>query len=253
MAPGGFLATALKQNPGSHVLAFSLPPSSGGHKVLLPTYSEVEQKFLDITMLAGDMGVENIPKDHPDAGNFLSRVLQNEQLFDLVLCEGQVLRTHDRAPYREKREARRLTVTQLALGLQHLRPGGTMVILLHKIEAWDTMLLLWRFSKFSSVRVYKPRKGHAKRSSFYLVATDIQSQHPEAARAVELWKTIYRVATFNSDKEYRGLIKENELSVHAVLEDFGPELINLGRDVWKVQADALAKSSFILSRGVEDR
>jgi len=54
------------------------------------------------------------------------------------------------------REARRLAVTQLAIGLEHVKIGGTMVVLLHKVEATDTVSLLYRFSKFSSVKLFKP-------------------------------------------------------------------------------------------------
>ncbi|KND90813.1 hypothetical protein TOPH_04589 [Tolypocladium ophioglossoides CBS 100239] len=248
MAPGGFLATALNKNPGSRALAFSLPISSGGHKVRLPKDSNVDQRFLDVTMLAADMGVGTVPEGHPDAGNFLSRQFGLDQLFDLVLCDGQVLRTHVRAPYREKREARRLTTTQLALGLEHLRPSGTMIVLLHKLEAWDTVNLLWRFHKFSSVRLFKPKTGHATRSSFYMIATDIQVEHPEAVRAIEGWKAAWRVATFSSDEEYRKVIRDSELSVDEMLDDFGSELARLGREIWKVQADALAKAPFIRDR-----
>ncbi|KAI1375406.1 hypothetical protein F4677DRAFT_422729 [Hypoxylon crocopeplum] len=248
MAPGGFLAMALINNPGTGALAFSLPVSSGGHKVLLQTPSDVEQRFLDITMLAADMGVKEIPEDHPDADHFLPRQFEPDQLFDLVLCDGQVLRTHARAEYREKREARRLTITQLALGLEHLRSGGTMVVLLHKLEAWDTVNLLWTFHKFSSVRVFKPKMGHAKRSSFYLVATNIQSRHAQAVKAIDNWKKMWRVATFGSDEEYQRTLCDGEISVEELLEDFGPELVELGREIWKVQADALAKAPFIRDR-----
>ena len=52
------------------------------------------------------------------------------QTFDLVICDGQVLRTHARAGYKEAREARKLIVTQLALGSEHVRQGETMVVLL---------------------------------------------------------------------------------------------------------------------------
>lgn len=70
MAPGGFLKTALEFIPDSSALAFSLPTSSGGHGVLLEPISNVAVHLLDITMLAADMGVKNIPSDHPDAENF---------------------------------------------------------------------------------------------------------------------------------------------------------------------------------------
>jgi hypothetical protein len=111
MAPGGFLATALRLNPRACALGFSLPPSEGGHKVLLPEDPNIEVRFLDITMLAADMGVSDIPPENPEAKSFFPRPFNPGQVFDLVLCDGQVLRTHVRACYRETREASRLTLT----------------------------------------------------------------------------------------------------------------------------------------------
>jgi hypothetical protein len=64
MAPGGFLGTAMKLNPGSEAVAFSLPTSKGGHDVLLESVEGLnveETRFLDITMLATDiMGVSRV-------------------------------------------------------------------------------------------------------------------------------------------------------------------------------------------------
>lgn len=87
-------------------------------------------------MLAADMGVTDIPEKHPDARKFLPCQMRETQLFDLVLCDGHVLRTHapTRASYRETREPARLKTTQLALGLEHIKPGGTMIVLFHKVE-----------------------------------------------------------------------------------------------------------------------
>ncbi|KAK2752087.1 hypothetical protein FQN55_007975 [Onygenales sp. PD_40] len=244
MAPGGFLAKALSLNHGAHAVAFSLPSSKGGHKVLLES-PDVGVKFLDITMLAADMGVTDIPAEHPDAEDFLRRRQFNPgQSFDLILCDGQVLRTHVRASYREGREARRLTITQLALGLQHIRQGGTMVVLLHKVEEWHSVFLLYTFSKFSSVKVFKPKKYHAIRSSFYMVATNIQSQHPEALLAVKRWKAIWKAATFGTDEEYGKTLDEEELGVETVLAEFGSELVRLGKDIWWIQARALRLAPF---------
>ncbi|RYP61489.1 hypothetical protein DL769_007671 [Monosporascus sp. CRB-8-3] len=253
-APGGFLETALEQNPEAQAVAFSLPISEGGHKMLLQPENNpnVTLNFMDVTMLAADMGVPNIPADHPDAANFvLSRQFDSsdkqDALFDLVLCDGQVLRTHPRATYRETREARRLTNTQLALGLEHLWPGGTMVVLLHKLEAWDTLSLLYCFSRFATVRTFKPRIGHAKRSSFYMVATDVQSRGPEALAAIARWKAMWRVATFGSDEEYVAALRERNSGsrVEDVLEEFGTGFVRLGRVVWDIQTKALEKAPFI--------
>ncbi|XXH01841.1 hypothetical protein Hte_008203 [Hypoxylon texense] len=245
MAPGGFLATALGKNPNAWALAFSLPMSNGGHRVLLPVASNVEKRYLDITMLADDMGSEEIPDDHPESGRFLPRQFKPGQLFDLVLCDGQVLRTHERAPYREKREAKRLTVTQLALGMEHLRPGGTMVVLLHKIEKYHTANLLRTFSKFSSVRSFKPERGHRLRSSFYMVATNVQSQHPDAIQAIKAWKAAWKVATFGTDGDYEHSARIDGGDAEEMLAEFGADLVNMGRQAWRVQADALLKAPFI--------
>ncbi|KAJ6114081.1 hypothetical protein N7512_007526 [Penicillium capsulatum] len=244
MAPGGFLETAMNKNPRSEALAFSLPTSCGGHKSRLPKNLKVDQRFLDINMLAADMGANTIPSDHPEAKMFLKKHLKQENLFDLVICDGQVLRTHVRPDYREKSEARRLTVTQLALGLTHVRTGGTMIVLLHKLEAWDTANLVFDFWKFSSVRLLKPQEGHAKRSSFYLVATKIQTQHPHAIKTIEKWKHVWQVSTFGSTEELKQLLWKDRHRVEEFLSVFGKELVDLGREIWRVQSDALAKANF---------
>ncbi|RYO91614.1 hypothetical protein DL764_008260 [Monosporascus ibericus] len=152
-APGGFIEMAVEQNPEAQVVTFSLPVSEGGHKMMLQPENNpnVTLNFIDITMLAADMGMPYIPAGHPDAANFVLSLQfdssdKQEALSDLVLCDGQVLRTHSRATYRETREARWLTSTQRALGLGHLRPGGTIVAPLYKLEAWDALSLLSCFS-----------------------------------------------------------------------------------------------------------
>lgn len=247
MAPGGFLETAVRHNPGSSAVAFSLPVSDGGHAVLLPRdIKNVTKRFLDITLLAEDMGTEMaaVPADHPDADGFLPRQLPGGQLFDLVLCDGQVLRTHERSSYRERREATRLTATQLALGLQHLRPGGAMILLSHKVEAMRTMKLICEFQSFSTVQLVKPRAGHTKRSSFYMIATKVQSQHPLAVQAVKNWEATWRTATFGSDDDYRKMMHRDEAGVEGLLERFGPQFVEMANDVWATQADALARAPF---------
>ncbi|PYI36409.1 FtsJ-like methyltransferase family protein [Aspergillus indologenus CBS 114.80] len=245
VAPGGFLATALRINPQARAIGFSLPKSEGGHNVLLPKHHNVSLKFLDITMLAADMGRLDIPNGHPDAGKFLPRQFSSEQRFDLVICDGQVLRTHERATYREHREARRLTLTQLALGLEHVKLGGTMIVLLHKVESPDVVRLLHAFTAFASVRLYKHPRFHAMRSSFYMLATNIRNDGPEAAMAIQGWKKIWDAATFGTDDMYHQTLHEYSVDIDLLLRDFGPRLAMLGKHDWSIQADALAKSPFV--------
>ncbi|KAF2803437.1 uncharacterized protein BDZ99DRAFT_399739 [Mytilinidion resinicola] len=245
MAPGGFLATTLDLNPGAHALGFSLPVSEGGHKVLIHRAPNVTLKSLDVTMLAADMGVTDFSADHPEARNLLPQQFDPGQLFDLVLCDGQVLRTHVRVAHRENRQACRLTVTQLAIGLERVKVGGTMVVLLHKVEAAYTVTLLYMFNKFSSIKLFKPARHHAKRSSFYMIATNIQSQHCEAVLAVERWKRQWKAATFGTDEEHKEELRAVCLNAEEVLGEFGSELVSLGREVWGIQARALEKAPFI--------
>ncbi|GFF57415.1 hypothetical protein IFM46972_10786 [Aspergillus udagawae] len=245
MAPGGFLATALRLNPEAHALGFSLPKCNGGHNVLLPKHPRVTLKFLDITMLAADMGLSDIPSEHPDTRNFLPTQFEPGQVFDLVLCDGQVLRNHDRAAYREHREARRLTITQLSLGLKHIKPGGTMIVLLHKVESLESVQLLYIFDRFASVRLYKPTRAHATRSSFYMLASNIRSDCAEAAMAIARWESMWKIATFGTDDMYEKALIEDGLHAEVLLREFGPRLVRLGKKVWDIQANALARAPFL--------
>ena len=120
-----------------------------------------------------------------------------------------------------------------------------MVVLLHKVEATETVSLLYKFSKFSSIKLFKPARHHAKRSSFYMIATNIQSQKREAVLAVERWKRQWKIATFGTDVEYEEELRAVCLNAEEVLEEFGRELVRLGREVWGIQARALEKAPFI--------
>lgn len=201
-APGGFLNTAMRHNPGCAAVGFSLDPAEGGYSNLLSPFRRRCIKFLDVTMLAEDMGIAlaDVPADHPDAAKFLPRQLAEADAFDLVLCDGHILRTQDRSHgrtgpgsknYRDLYEIYRLKYVQLALGLEHLKPGGTLVVLLHKAETWNTLCTVRRLARISDrVQLHKPRVSHTTRSSFYLVATGVDSAHLEAAEAVAKWKAV---------------------------------------------------------------
>ncbi|KAK3715746.1 hypothetical protein LTR37_006971 [Vermiconidia calcicola] len=245
MAPGGFLQAAIELNPTASARAYTLPFEDGGHEVLLPRKPNVNVRFRDITMLAADMDATEIMADHADADKFLPQEFNPKRLYDLVLCDGQVLRTHPRASYRDHCEVSRLTTTQLALGLEHLRPGGTMIVLLHKVEKCYAVMLLNTFRKFSTLQLYKPEKAHAKRSSFYMIASNIQSRHPEAISAIAEWKNTWRVATFGNEDEYKKAMWVDAECVTEVLREFGPELIAMARPIWAIQAEALADAPFV--------
>lgn len=255
-APGGFLSTAMSINPTASAIGLTLPLDRGGHTLLIPESPRLEIKYLDITMLASDLGFspDHIPPSHPDASNFLPRLFSPDQYFDLVFCDGQVLRNHERAAYRATQflERRRITLTQFVVGLEHIKEGGTMIVLLHKLDEVDTVKWLCVFERFAEVRLYKHERYHASRSSFYMVATKVESGKEEAREAVREWKREWGVATFGKDGEY----EESSRAAYGgseeeVLKEFGGKLVERGRAVWEIQASSLERAPWM--SGGKDR
>lgn len=262
MAPGGYSASALKYSPHARVSGITLPRSLGGHPLIIPYGRDdprVEVRFADITMLAAEYGIEDIPEDHPDVLNFSRTRHWATKLFDLVFCDGQVLRSHAPhiASYREQREAGRLTRSQLILAMQRIKPGGTFIMLLHKVEMRKTVELLSIFDKISKIELFKPIIAHGTRSSFYLIAKNVQPRQPEALAAINEWKAAWKNATFPSPAdegnrnrpdfvEEHGRQQNEEVS--SLLASFGERLIELGEPVWKIQKDALRKASWFKSK-----
>ncbi|KAF8226606.1 hypothetical protein L208DRAFT_1197973, partial [Tricholoma matsutake] len=250
MAPGGYSASVLDRHPDATIRGVSLPRSLGGHNLRVShgrRDPRVQVQFMDITMLANEFGVRlNDTSRHPDASRFTSYRPYYGQEFDIVICDGQVLRTHPRGEWREYCEATRLLMSQLILGLQRIKTGGTFVMLLHKIEAWNTCTLLKTFNGFSSMTLFKPEKKHAQRSSFYLVAKNVQPQSGPAKEAVKEWKKAWYTATFGGDGGH-GSVQEDprEEVVAKFLEEFSSRLVELGETIWGVQTRALEMAPYV--------
>ncbi|KAF2019547.1 hypothetical protein BU24DRAFT_341125 [Aaosphaeria arxii CBS 175.79] len=250
MAAGGFTSAVMKCNSDARVSGITLPVKNGGHFIHIPGWQNDHRlriRFLDITMLAKDMGVEakDVPTDHPDAQNFIFDQPFSGQDYDLVFCDGQVLRTHERPDYREHGEIGRLRAAQLVLAMQRIRENGRLVMLLHRNDAVDVVSLLYTLSRFSSIRLFKPQKKHAMMSSFYVIAEGVHPRSQEALDAVEMWKKQWHAATFGSDDDVQ---KAHSISVdyiEGVLADFGEELVKLSLPLWRTQYAALRKSEII--------
>lgn len=241
MAPGGFSNAIRHRHNTAQIAGLSLPVSLGGHPLLLDrSKPKLRVKFAEITMLSSEMGVSAIPPDHPDAANFSQDRPYISERFDLVICDGQVLRTQSRQSYRTELEACRLTTSQLVLALQRIKIGGTLVILLHRLDYWDSVQLLHTFSGFSNIQLFKSANHHAIRSSFYLVATNVQPKSPAAAAAIETWKRAWSSATFDFRRE-ESTTEEAAICLNA----FGETLIRLGTPIWKIQLEALRGANFI--------
>jgi 23S rRNA U2552 (ribose-2'-O)-methylase RlmE/FtsJ len=264
MAPGGFTRTALELNPTAHVFGLSLPVNLGGQYLLIPPSPNITVIERDINLLAAEMGVsaEDIPPSHPDKARFdywRYFDLKFEHVkADLVFCDGNNERTHEklRAEYRKKEmETRRLNLAQLVFALSRIREGGTLVMLLHTPE--NMLQILYSISKFADIQLYKPTCHHAPKSSAYLVAKNVRPTHPEALRAVEWWKGVWRRITFDTagvvgDGEGGAYVAMSEDTVDEVLEMFGERFMELARPAWRLQAEALAtKNERIRGRKVQ--
>ncbi|KAL8711490.1 MAG: hypothetical protein Q9220_004148 [cf. Caloplaca sp. 1 TL-2023] len=251
MAPGAYTAIILEQHPNALINGITLPSKAGGHKMMI-SYGQddprVDVRFMDITMLLGEFSGKavKIPPGHPDATNLIESSPFTGQMYDLVLCDGQTLRTHKKAGYREAREPRRLLATQLVFGMTRMNPGGTFIILLHKADAYDTLQLLRDFCSFASVSLFKPEPVHQQRSTFYMIAKNVQATGAEAGHFINHWQNAWVEATLGGDAG-TGIDRERpeEAEVDALLEDFGPKLIQMGREIWSIQAQGLQRSKWL--------
>ncbi|TGO84806.1 hypothetical protein BPOR_0463g00040 [Botrytis porri] len=191
MAPGGYTAAALDYRNSFRAYAITLDPKFGGHKVIIDTGRLHGFRYHDITMFRefcpeGKNIPENFKSEFDDVKPFMFIK------YHLVFADGKTLRTHDRIKdtYNANlnKETVRLQTSQLILAMNRMHNGGTLVMLLHKIDTWQSAFMLYTFSKFAKVEVFKPVKKHATRSSFYMIAKDIKINHPEAIKAIEEWK-----------------------------------------------------------------
>ena len=246
MAPGGYTAATLKYNPHALAYGITLAANLGGHPLHIDTSKLAGVKYLDVTLLYKEFSdIASPPRSHPDYANFNPFQPYRAYKFALVFCDGMVLRTHERPSYRELNELTRLSCSQLILAMQRIAAGGTLVMLLHKIDSWGSAIILYTFSKFAKVQVFKPARKHSARSSFYMIAKDVQPEHEAAKRAVQEWRDVWWKTTFGGE-DGTGEKKEepNNDFVSQVLDEFGGKLIELGSHVWRIQADALAKTDY---------
>ncbi|PQE29865.1 hypothetical protein CJF32_00000537 [Rutstroemia sp. NJR-2017a WRK4] len=89
----------------------------------------------------------------------------------------------------------------------------------------------------------QPAKKHAIRSTFYLIAKNVEPNSEAARLAIKAWKEVWWSATFGG-VEGVGIWKidvKNDYT-QSVIDNFGDRLARFARPVWKIQADALSKT-----------
>ncbi|KAI4280631.1 MAG: hypothetical protein L6R35_005852 [Caloplaca aegaea] len=246
MAPGAYTRAILEQYPGAAISGISLPINMGGHKMMIrhgAADSRVNVRFADITMFVEEFSAHgtNIPSDHPDAFNFRKWSPFAGHLFDLVVCDGQALRTHHREGMKANLEPIRLLVSQLIFGMSRIRSGGTFVMLVHKVHSYDSVLLLKDFCSFAgNVQLFKPSSAHQFRSTCYMIAKDVQPSKEEARACIDKWKGQWVTTTIGGGDQ-AGTQPETPTSaeVETLLADFGPTIIAMSQESWNVQVIAL--------------
>ncbi|KAI6713457.1 hypothetical protein JHW43_004059 [Diplocarpon mali] len=247
MAPGGYSAAIMKMNPHSKVFGITLPVELGGHRLCIDPKELSGLLGMDATMLVREFTGKEAPRKHPDYYRFSNVQPFRFYEFDLVLCDGIKLRSHNRPSYREENEAVRLATSQLILAMQRIRRDGkgTLIMLLHKVESWSSVYTMYLISKFATIQTFKPLKKHQTRSSFYIIATNVNTQSEHAISAVKEWKETWWTATFGGQlgTGVKPAEPTQELVVD-VLSEFGGALIQYGQDIWGIQADALSMTDY---------
>jgi hypothetical protein len=244
MAPGGYTASVLAITPGAKACGLSLPEELGGHKLhLKPGLAKVE--YLDVTMLIAEYSDSPVPPAYPRPELFSSRRPFLHSKFDLIFCDGQVLRTHEpyREKYREIYEPLRLKASQLILALQRIHNGGNLIVLLHEVDEWRSVELLYQLSKFSDVALWKSKNHHQLRSSFYVIAKHVKVDSQAAKDTLQTWRKAWWQSTFGGDDGTgENPVWAEEGYVTDVLNQFGDDLVEMGRPIWAIQREALIKA-----------
>jgi 23S rRNA U2552 (ribose-2'-O)-methylase RlmE/FtsJ len=183
MAPGGFSLTSKNHLPNSVIDAVTLPPDDGGYQVMAKGIFR-DIVYADITMFAQEMAPGSaIPTGHPELTKFESTRPFLGNRYDIVFCGGAVGKNHPRAGYRENCEGSRLTISELVFALNRLKSGGSLVLLLHRVESWDTACLIHAFNHFltfncSNIKGITPLNLHSIWSRRTLIwSTRLQGFH----------------------------------------------------------------------------
>lgn len=110
--------------------------------------------------------------------------------------------------------------------------------------------------KAMSTRVFNMPKRHVIADSetmeYSAFASTAIGQIYSPSDGRNIVKRMWAVATFGYDENYGKQVRRGSSLAEKVLDDFGPELVRMGRKIWDIQAQALAKASFIAGSSVAD-
>ncbi|KAF7322301.1 FtsJ domain-containing protein [Mycena chlorophos] len=242
--PGGFTSYILSKNLAAQGHGISSEIETGGPRFLLEDrhrarfkISYADLSYYRLGPLPADVATKQQTKLKPVAGLPFDTT---KRPFDIVLLDGHPLRCAG--------DPDRLLVSQLIMGLQWVKPGGTLIIRLADPEQAATAKLLFMLDGLSTrIDTAKPRFVNATRSTFYVVAQGVGAgvgascQPILIAKLKELWVDLMIGGVHGAG---RALNEEDLDFVVTTKELQQPEhlgrIVELSKRVWEVQARALS-------------
>ena len=167
--PGGFNATVLELNRGAKICRITLLTEMGGHLMLLPygsNGSRVNIKFIDITEFRAESELKMTSTNLN--GLSIERPFHDLRL-ELVMCDGQVLRTHAsyRVQAREIFEAKRLTCSKSLWAYTAFEMTEPSLCFFMKPSHRALYFCSTNFAVFSTSNCSSHEKSHASRFFLY--------------------------------------------------------------------------------------
>lgn len=233
----------MSKNCSAQGLGISSEIENGGHRFLLEDRHRNRFKiyYADLTYYRlGPLPISVAP----DNKVLHALPFDTSKRFDVVLLDGHQLRKHTSA---RPGDWDRLLVSQIIIGLQAAKKGGTLVIKLADAEQVNTAKLLHMFDLLSaSLETFKPRYMHATRGTFYAVAKGM-GEGRGAARLlgfIDSFKELWVDLTIGGVVGAGRTLNEEDLDFIISTMDVRQaknldRLIDLSRSVWEVQARAL--------------
>ncbi|CAK5280321.1 unnamed protein product [Mycena citricolor] len=240
--PGGFSSYILNKNPFAQGLGISSENETGGHPFLVEKRHQARFKvhYADLTYYR----LGPLPASVVRGSTKSLRALPFDcnKRFDVVLLDGKQIHRDPKSNISD-----RFFVSELIIGLQAIKKGGTLVVRLIDPESVETAKLLHMFDLLaSSLDTFKPRTMHVARSTFYAVIKGV-GEGPKGGslphfinKLKELWVDLSLGGTEGAGRslcheDLDFIISIDELKATKNLD----RLIKLSRAVWEVQAKAL--------------
>ncbi|KAJ7073993.1 hypothetical protein C8F01DRAFT_1010181 [Mycena amicta] len=242
--PGGFTSYILSKNLSAQGHGISSEIENGGHRFLLEDRhrSRFKISYADLSYYRlGPLPASVVSASKLKPATALP--FDTSRAFDVILLDGH--------PLRSAGDPDLLLVSQLIMGLQYVKPGGTLLIRLADPEQAATAKLLFMLDGLSTrLETFKPRFMNATRSTFYVIAKGVGEGVGAACQPIlveklkELWVDltiggVHGAGQALGEEDLDFVVTTKELQQPTHLE----RIMKLSKRVWEVQARALVDST----------